>query len=79
MNIEIEQNPGFKTDPKYKGDVTIPMDDGFKESNTSIPEEPLTAERTEVVAPTPNHSGKKRVSPLLIVGGIVALLLFAKR
>lgn len=81
MNVETNQ-PGFQTDPKYKGDVTTPLEDEFEVINP-IPETPMTAEKTEIIAPpatqTPIVKTVKRVSPLLIVGGIVALLLFAKR
>lgn len=82
MNVETKQNPGFQTDPKYKGDVTTPLEEEFEVINP-MPETPLTAEKTEVIAPPVTHTPivrtVKRVSPLLIVGGLVALLLFAKR
>lgn len=79
--MNVENKPGFQTEPKYKGDVTTPLEEEFEVINP-MPETPLTAEKTEVIAPPVTHTPivrtVKRVSPLLIVGGLVALLLFAK-
>lgn len=80
--MNVETKPGFQTESKYKGDVTTPLEEEFEVINP-MPETPLTAEKTEVIAPPVTHNPivktVKRVSPLLIVGGLVALLLFAKR
>lgn len=81
--MNVETKPGFQTDPKYKGDITTPLEEEFEVINPTFPETTLTEEKTEVIAPpatqTPIVKTVKRVSPLLIVGGLVALLLFAKR